>query len=333
MVNQTKVKIGIIGLGMVGTPIKRYFEELRGYQRGKNLFCYDIDPKKGFFDDVDQADVIFVCVPTPNGPGGKFNISAVKAALDMIKEEGKVVVIKSTILPSSTVRFQKDYPKLKIVFNPEFLTESQAWMDFIRPDRQIVGYTKKSMDASLAVLSLLPQAPYMTPWGYGCYASNRASATEAEMSKMAANVFGATKVTFGNILADVAFALKNYLQQNGLEADVDYDNVRKIISADHRIGASWLDVGYGDYNGFGGYCFPKDLKSFICFFDDLVVTAKKNKKNADLVSCLESGKKVFEAIWTYNEALLKAQNLTVADVSQHDKDIIFQKKKVIRQKS
>jgi len=331
-----KPKIGIIGVGMVGGPIKRYFEEFRGYQRGKDLLCYDIDPKKGLFDDVSQADIVFICVPTPASPNGQFNLSAVESALDMVGRQGKVgkiIVIKSTILPTSTAYFQKLYPKHKIVFNPEFLTESQAWHDFIRPDRQIIGYTQASFGASSAVLSLLPQAPYMTPWGHGCYTPNRSSSTEAEMAKIAANVFGAVKVSFGNILADVAFALKDYSKQKGLESDVEYDNIRKIIAADHRIGDSWLDVSYGDYCGFGGYCFPKDFNSFIHFLDELIEKIGKNKKNKDLVLCLEKGKKALRAIWDYNETLLKVQNLTIEDVSQHDKDIVIKKKKNIRDKA
>lgn len=325
-----KLKVGLIGVGMVGGPIKRYFEEMRGYTRGKDFFCYDIDPKKGYFDDINKADVVFICVPTPNGPDGTFNISAVESALKMLKDS-KIVVIKSTILPSTTAYFQKNYPKHKIVFNPEFLTESQAWIDFVRPDRQIVGSTKKSLDVSSVVLSLLPQAPYMTPWGHGCYTLHRATATEAEMAKMAANVYGAMKVVFGNVLSDVTHSLKKYLEYKNLESDVEYGNIKKIIAADHRIGASWLDVNYGDYCGFGGYCFPKDLKSFIHFFDELIGVLDKNKKNADLTLCLQKGQKVFKAIWDYNETLLKIQNLTIADVSQHDKDIVLQKRKAIRE--
>lgn len=325
-----KPKIGIVGVGMVGGPLKRYFEEIRGHQRGKNLFCYDIDPKKGFFDDINQSDIIFICVPTPSGPDNKLNTSAVESALNMIKQDEKIIVIKSTVLPSSTVYFQKKYPKHKIVFNPEFLTESQAWIDFIRPDRQIVGHTAKSLNSAIPVLALLPQAPFMTPWGHGCYTAHRSSATEAEVAKIAANAFGAIKVSFGNILADLTFALKDYLRQKGLEADVDYENVKKIISADHRISASWLDVNHGNYCGFGGYCFPKDFKSFINFFDELIEATEKNKKNKDLVSCLKKGQEVLKAVWSYNESLLRVQGLTTADVTQHDKDVILKNRKMIR---
>ena len=62
-------KIGIVGIGMVGGPLKKYFEE-KGLKRGKDLFCYDADKKKGFFDDVSKADIIFISVPTPRNPDG-----------------------------------------------------------------------------------------------------------------------------------------------------------------------------------------------------------------------------------------------------------------------
>ena len=65
-----RLSIGIIGVGMVGAPLKRYFEEFKGYKRGEDLFLYDIDPKKGYYDDINQADVIFISVPTPSSPDG-----------------------------------------------------------------------------------------------------------------------------------------------------------------------------------------------------------------------------------------------------------------------
>ena len=123
---------------MVGTPLKRYFEELQGYRRGADLFLYDIDPKKNYFDDVNQADVIFISVPTPRSSDGSANLSAVDSALKMIKGE-KIVVLKSTVPPGTTENYQKKYPEKKILFNPEFLTEKKAWEDFLKPDRQIVG--------------------------------------------------------------------------------------------------------------------------------------------------------------------------------------------------
>jgi len=123
---QPRLKIGIIGIGMVGTPLKRYFEELKGYVRGKDLYLFDIDSRKGFSDDINYADVIFVCVPTPKDPDGKANIGAVESAVSGIRGE-KIVIIKSTVPPGTTEFLQERYPRHKILFNPEFLTERRAW--------------------------------------------------------------------------------------------------------------------------------------------------------------------------------------------------------------
>ena len=312
----SNLKIGIIGLGMVGEPIRRWFEEKRGYKRGRDLFCYDANPTKGYFDDYNLANVVFVSVPTPPNPDGSCNISIVESVVAGIKGE-KIIVIKSTVPPGTTEGLQKRFPRHKFLFNPEFLTESQAWEDFLKPVRQLVGYTEQSKDAALTVLNLLPVSYYQSPWLASTYKIRGHTATEAEVIKYASNVFGAIKVSFGNMLFDVCDGIKT---SDGLE--VNYENVRDALGADPRIGPAWLDVNHGSYRGFGGYCFPKDLKAFTIFCKGLVVSMRfyLNERLYRIIEFLES-------VWEYNVALLKSQNLTVEDVSKHDKDIILKKKK------
>ncbi len=298
MNNTQRVKIGVIGVGMVGTPLKRYFEEYRGYVRGTDLFLYDIDPKKGYFDDINKADVVFISVPTPRTPEGSANTSAIDGAFRMIKGN-KIVVLKSTIPPGTTERFQKEYPHHKILFNPEFLTERRAWEDFIKPDRQIVGFTSASIDAAQQVLSLLPKAPFMSPWGMNTYRSIRITATEAEMIKYGGNVHFSRKINFANILALLSEKL-----------GADYENVRIGMAADFRIGDSHLDVAHGGYKGFGGYCFPKDLDALIAHLDSVGL--------ASAASLLRKDRE-------FNESLLISQGLTLEDVSVHDHEWIKNK--------
>lgn len=289
------LRLGIIGVGMVGTPLKRWFEE-SGYKRNHNLFLSDIDPKKGFFDNINMAEVIFIAVPTPRNQDGGCDLSAVADALGKIVDSSsKVIVIKSTVPPGTTEYFQKKFPQWKMLFNPEFLTERQAWADFIRPDRQIVGFTGKSIDVAHLVLSLLPKAPFMSPWGLGTYKQIRITATEAEIIKYGGNVFFVRKVNFANMVRDICGTL-----------GVDYENVRKGMGADFRIGDSHLDTSHGGYRGWGGYCFPKDLDAFISFL-----------RNADN----EEGAELLEADKDFNTALLSSQGLTVEDVSKHGVDI------------
>ena len=284
-------KIGIVGIGMVGTPLKRWFEKI-GYKRNSDLFLSDIDPEKGYFDDINMADIIFIAVPTPRNFDGRCDLSAVKDTFWRINEYlTKIIVIKSTVPPGTTEYFQKIYSNWKILFNPEFLTEKQAWEDFTRPDRQIVGFTEKSIDAAHAVLSLLPKAPFMSPWGINTYKQVRITATEAEIIKYGGNVYFVRKVNFANMVNDICTTL-----------GVDYENVRRGMAADFRIGDSHLDVNHGGYRGWGGYCFPKDLDAFISFLKD---------------SGNEEGARLLEADKDFNTTLLSSQGLTVEGVSKH----------------
>lgn len=299
-----KFKIGIIGVGMVGTPLKRWFEDEKGYYRGRDLFLYDTDPGKGYFDDINRADIVFISVPSPRAPDGSADLSVVESAFSRITGE-KIVVLKSTVPPGTTESFQNKFPQHKILFNPEFLTEKQAWVDFIKPDRQIVGFTDQSIDAAHLVLSLLPRAPFMSPWGRNTYKPVKITATEAEIIKYGGNIYFARKINFANALASLAEAHK-----------ADYDHVRLGMAADFRIGDSHIDVTHGGYRGFGGYCFPKDLDALIVHLDAV-----------GLKECAELLRKDRE----FNEKLLLSQGLTLEDVSVHDHEWI--KKKLEHPKS
>lgn len=274
---------------MVGTPLKRYFEEKRGYVRGRDLFLYDIDSRKGYDDDPNEADIIFIAVPSPSRADGSVEINPVISALARLKSR-KTAVIKSTVPPGTTERLQKRFPYLKILFNPEFLTEKNAWNDFLKPDRQIVGFTRKSRAVSSKVFALLPAPPFSA-----LARKYKFTATEAELIKYAANVYLARRVVFANVIADVAAKL-----------GADYENVRRGLAADKRIGDSHLDVCYHGYRGFGGYCFPKDARAFLAVCNGL-----------GLHECVD----LIEADWKFNEQLLRRQGLTVEDVSRHDREL------------
>ena len=320
-----KIKIGIIGLGMVGEPIRRWFQEFQGYKRSKDLFCYDVDSKKGYADDINKADIIFVSVPTPSNPDGSCNTSIVESAVAGVND-GKIVVVKSTVAPGTVERLQKKYSKKRLIFNPEFLTESQAWEDFLSPDRQIVGHTMKSISDTVEVLNLLPKKHFIRPWTSD-YSKKSVNSTEAEFGKYASNVFGYIKVIYGNILADLCHTVSKV---QGVK--VDYDNIRELIGADLRIGPAWLNVNHGNYCGAGGYCFPKDMNAFIAFGETLEKDAiKKKLLNKEHLKVLQRGLAVLKAIRDYNETLVFAQGLNMEDVARHNKEIIVQKRKTIRQ--
>jgi nucleotide sugar dehydrogenase len=302
-----KIKVGIIGLGMVGEPIRRWFEN-QGHIRGEDLFLSDTDVSKGFFDNVNYADVIFVSVPTPSKDDGTCNTSIVESVIKEKIEDSKIVVIKSTIPPSTTQYIQNQNPKKFIIFNPEFLTEGQSWADYIHPVRQIVAHTTKSRQYTMIVKNLLPEAVWSVPSATDYRPLMELNSTEAEIVKYSSNLFGAIKVTFANIIFDVC-----RLASRGFNVNVDWERVRSAIAADPRIGPAWLDVNHGTYRGFGGYCFPKDFMAFMSFI-------KSNNHGTLYDANVHMSLSILEAIWNYNKTLLCRQSLTVEDVSEHTKN-------------
>ncbi len=261
--------VGIMGLGMVGGAMFRYFEKLRGLVPGETLIGYD-PAKEGFGDlpALQRAEAVFVAVPTPylTGEDGKtgFDLSFVRSAIAAL-EGSKVVVIKSTVLPGATDRLQAEFPAHKILFNPEFLTEVTADQDMNYPDRQLIGYTKASYNVAADVMHLLPMAPFerMMP------------AKEAEMVKYFGNTWFAAKVVFANQIYDLCQAV-----------GVDYDVVKEAAAADKRIGRSHLEVFHKGYRGYGGKCLPKDTRALIELGDRLGVEMALLKRVEELNNAL-----------------------------------------------
>ncbi len=234
-------KVGIIGLGYVGGTLGYWFEKRR--KPKVDLFLYDKYKKIGSVEEINKADIIFISVPTPYNKKGGYDDSAILESFRNLKTP-KIVVLKSTIIPGSTEGFQKKFPKHKILFNPEFLRAKTAKADFIKPERQIVGYTQRSKSLAKKILNLLPKAPFMRTM----------RATEAEMVKYFSNAFLATKVVFANQIYDLCDNL-----------GLDYDTIKDAAAADSRIGKSHLDIFHFGYRGYSEGCFPKDVKAFIDF--------------------------------------------------------------------
>jgi len=251
-----KMGIGIVGVGMVGGALKNYFEKQK-----INLFLYDKGKNFGSMEEVNQADVIFVCVPTPfDKEKQSFDLSYVEEVCKNITGE-KIIVIKSTVLPGATEMLQEKFPQHKFLFNPEFLTEMTSEQDMEYPDRQIIGYTKESYNISKDVMSLLPLAPY----------ERIIPATEAEMVKYFGNNWFAVKVAFANQMYDLC-----------QEIGVDYDTVMESAAADKRIGRSHLSVMHKGYRGYGGKCLPKDIRAIIKFADKKGIDLKIHKSTEEI---------------------------------------------------
>jgi len=244
-------KIGIIGVGMVGGALSNYFKK-----QGIEPFIYDKGKNFGSIKEVNQADIVFICVPTPfDKKKQSFDLSYIEESCNNISGN-KIIVIKSTVLPGTTQKLQEKYPQHRFLFNPEFLTEITADQDINYPDRQIIGYTPKSYTIAKDIMNLLPLAPF----------ERIIPAAEAEMVKYFGNNWFAVKVVFANQMYDLCKKL-----------GINYDIIMESAAADKRISRSHLEVFHKGYRGYGGKCLPKDIKALIGFADKQGVDLKLHK--------------------------------------------------------
>lgn len=236
-------RIGVIGGGYVGGTVANFYRE-----NGADVKVYDKFKASDPLEEVLRQDYIFIAVPT-NFNGTSIDLSSMDEAMENAsRAQAKAIIIKSTIVPGTTEKYQKKYPHIKIIFNPEFLTEATAVQDFKYPDRQIIGYTEVSYDLAGDVEQILPIAPF----------TRIIPATAAEMVKYFGNAWFSVKVVFANQMYDLCEAL-----------GIDYDLVKDCVASDRRIGRSHLDVWHGGYRGYGGKCLPKDTRALIKFAEDL----------------------------------------------------------------
>ncbi|PIE86620.1 MAG: UDP-glucose 6-dehydrogenase [Bacteroidetes bacterium] len=269
-------KIAVVGTGYVGLVTGTCFADT-----GNQVTCVDIDEKKvesmrngkvpiyephldsvfqrnieagriSFTTDlkeaVDDAEIIFLALPTPPGEDGSADLSYILAVADQLGEMitgYKVIVDKSTV-PVGTARKveakinEKATVDFAVVSNPEFLREGFAIDDFMNPDRVVIGTTD-------------PRAVKMMEELYKPFVSNDKplivmDEESAELTKYAANSFLATKITFMNEIA-------NFCELVG----ANVDKVRLGVGTDARIGPRFLYPGIG----FGGSCFPKDVQALV----------------------------------------------------------------------
>lgn len=234
------MKIGIVGLGIVGTAVRAGLQIL-----GHRIVCHDIKDNTRL-SDVISTEVCFLCVPTPSKLDGSCDISIVESVvkdLDSLKYKG-LITIKSTVTPGTTRNLQEQYPNLQLCFVPEFLRERCASEDFINNhDICVVGATsEESYRKILDAHGFLPKKFIRT------------SETEAELVKYFNNVYNATLITFANSFYELCKGL-----------DVNYTNVKNAVVNREHINDIYLNCDE-DLRGFGGMCLPKDTKNlvFLC---------------------------------------------------------------------
>lgn len=239
-------KIGFIGQGWVGKNYADNFAE-----RGFNIVRYSLDAEyNGNKEKIKDCDLVFIAVPTPTTPAG-FDGSRVRETVKLVGQ-GKIAVIKSTLLPGTTQEIQKDNPGIFILHSPEFLTRHTAAYDAANPARNIIGlpvdnetYRQKAKQA----MEILPKAPYEII----------CRSLDAELAKYGGNCFFYFKNIFMNLLYDLSERL-----------GCDWKEVRQIIAADPRIGEEHTYPINKGGRGAGGDCLIKDFEAFIRMYKNFV---------------------------------------------------------------
>ncbi len=192
---------------------------------------------------IPQSEIIFITVGTPAQKNGEADLSYVEKAAEAVGKNLKkyaVVVIKSTVPPKTCRRIREVIKKYSpipfdLVSNPEFLREGSAVLDFMKPDRIIIG--AESGKAKKIIKSLY--SPLQSPFVYANFESS-------EMIKYASNAFLATKISFINEIANVCELI-----------GADVEEIARGMGLDPRIGSQFLKAGLG----YGGSCFPKDVRA------------------------------------------------------------------------
>lgn len=234
-------QILIIGNGIVGNATGRAFSKY-----GHTVNYWDVIPEKCTIkklDNINKYDFIMICVPTPTDiKTYEQDIEPLHDAINLINRglgyKG-IVVIKSTCLPGTTASFLNT--GLNLLHSPEFLTAKNAYEEAEKPDRVIVS---GKLEHCQKFIDLYPEELIKDKFKmFDNYQTT-------ELAKYMNNCFLATKVTMANMFYDLA---KDF--------GANYKDVKSAVVMDERIGNSHLDVSPN--RGYGGMCFPKDLKALI----------------------------------------------------------------------
>jgi UDPglucose 6-dehydrogenase len=292
------MKIAVVGTGYVGLVTGTCFAET-----GVTVSCVDVDSEKiellkkgevpiyepglsvmitrniekgrlSFTTDLSAAmegsEVVFIAVGTPPGEDGSADLShVIKVATEIGKliDSYKVIVVKSTVPVGTSLKVQqaiekelshrKASVKFDMASNPEFLKEGSAVEDFLKPDRIVIG---TSTDQAAEIMKKLYK-----PFLLNNHPILFMDIASAEITKYAANSMLATRISFINEIANLCDIL-----------GADINNVRRGIGSDSRIGGKFLYPG----TGYGGSCFPKDVKA-------LIKTAEDNGYELNVIKAVE----------------------------------------------
>ena len=265
------MNIGIIGQGFVGNAV---YNKFKNYY---NVLTFDLDKTicNSSFEKINKdCKYIFVCLPTPMNTDGSCYTGIVEDLLTKLDKrskeisQSKIVVVKSTIPPGTTKKWNDKFDNLSVVFNPEFLTEANAVKDYENQNRIILGGPKnETLQLNSIFSKVFPNAKIIN-----------INSTDAEMVKYTTNSFLAMKVSFANEIYQIC-----------KKVNADYDKVIESTIQDDRLGTShWKVPGPDGDFGYGGHCFPKDINALISVAINNNISPKMliatNEKNQEVRS-------------------------------------------------
>ncbi|MBI5004042.1 glycosyltransferase [Candidatus Kaiserbacteria bacterium] len=227
--------IGFIGQGYIG---KNYADDFD--RRGFQTVRYALEePYRANKDRIKDCDIVFIAVPTPTTPEGGFDASIVDGAINLVGA-GRIVVIKSTMLPGTSVGFQQKHPEQVVLFSPEFLSEATAAYDAANPFFNIIGMTQDSA-RQRAAAGLVHKVLPSTPTSITC------KSVEAEIIKYTHNASAYTQIMFFNMMYDLTTSMGE-----------DWSVVHRAVLSDPFIPNRYAQPVHKSGRGAGGHCFIKD---------------------------------------------------------------------------
>ena len=247
------MKLGIVGHGFVGTAVDYGFT--------KDVQKFIVDPKHNSTNTIEdliefRPDATFVAVPTPQLESGECNTEILETVMQQLNNsKGLLVIVKSTVPAYKLQKIQDECINLRIVYNPEFLTEKNYIDDFVNPPMHVFGGVNADTDSV--------EKLYKEHSGCAECPVYKTDIVTASMVKYCINGLLATKVTFMNEMFDILKAAKG----------TDWKTFTEIISNDPRVGKTHMKVpGNDGQRGYAGSCFPKDTNALAWFAREILNT-------------------------------------------------------------
>ena len=241
------INVGVIGLGFVGNSILKSFK-----LKNCNIKGYDKYKESDTYISTINSKILFLCLPTIfNEEIKEYDKSCIIEICDDLQRDNYtgIVVIKSTVEPTTTENLCKKYPLLKFVHNPEFLTAATAFKDFHNQKHIVLGKSSNTTDKDITLLKDLYEQYYPEANISIC------TCLESESMKSFVNCFYAVKIQFFNELYVLCQKI-----------NCDYNIIRDLMLKNGWINKMHTDVpGIDGQLSYGGFCFPKDTNALLEF--------------------------------------------------------------------